>query len=484
MRLNPFLSKLLLSLFIFAAAFNLYVHSLNFDYTYMDDNILVTNAASVHKKDYLKYIFREDPFGGKAGDCFFYRPALNLSFLIDGYFHGDDIFFYHLTNVLLHSLFCALFFLFLVWSGVNVIPAFAGAVFFALIPALSAAVAWIPGRNDIILALFSLGALWSASGWIKSGGAALGALASLMFTCAMFTKETAVFIPFAVVFMFLYSGKSRLRSLLSCSAAFVPSCLLYLLARHFSEASSPGFSEIVFKRILFLPAFSNMWFLPVSSPSAAHVAAGTFLAGLLAFAMLRFSGKSVGRVLFGLLWFYASLLPPMLGREIYFDQSFFLMHRFYLPLAGLVFAAVSVPAVAGVNFRKLFPAAAAAMLTAAMACSAFIGSMYFKDGWIFQPRRIYAEDPASYRNYLGLGKFYALKQSYFLAERYLEKALLFDKNAGTESRLYLADIYTVNGKYGKARRMFADILKRDPGSEFARIGLGRLEGKKDLERKS
>src|SRR5580692_2290602 len=117
------------------------------------------------------------------------------SFALDARWSGQHPWGYHATNVALHAAASALLFVLLRELAPGPWPALGGAVLFAVHPALASAVAWIPGRNDSLLAVFALTA-WIAfardaaspsNGWRAAHLAA--------FALALLTKETAVVIP-------------------------------------------------------------------------------------------------------------------------------------------------------------------------------------------------------------------------------------------------------------------------------------------------
>jgi len=144
---------------IFLVGFLLYGQTLFFSYTYYDDNEL-TLERTAFLQDFrnIPQIFSTDVFLSAAGDKFYYRPLLNLSFMADAHLGGEVPFFYHFSNILIHIIAVFLLFYFLK----KIIKKDSLAFFFSLIflvhPVLTQAVAWIPGRNDSLLAVFVLAA--------------------------------------------------------------------------------------------------------------------------------------------------------------------------------------------------------------------------------------------------------------------------------------------------------------------------------------
>jgi hypothetical protein len=167
-----------------------------FGFTGLDDRDLVVDDApflsapgSVLRAFTRSYLHVVDRSHG------YYRPIVTASLALDARWSGAHAFGYHATNVALHAAASALLFLLLGALSMGPWPSLVGAIVFAVHPALAAAVAWIPGRNDSLLAVFALAA-WiafvrdAAAPSIRWRAAHLTA-----FGLALLTKETAVVIP-------------------------------------------------------------------------------------------------------------------------------------------------------------------------------------------------------------------------------------------------------------------------------------------------
>ncbi len=91
-----------------------------------------------------------------------YYPVRLLSFAVDHHFWGLDPTGYHLTNVLLHAanvllVFWLLLRLMAARSGIwQVVAAAVAAAIFAIHPVVVEPVAWIPGREELLMTLFAL----------------------------------------------------------------------------------------------------------------------------------------------------------------------------------------------------------------------------------------------------------------------------------------------------------------------------------------
>lgn len=163
-----------------------YIRVLGFDFSPLDDTDLIAKKlAFLSDLSNAPALFRQPVFAFS-----YYRPLLTLSFMVDAVICAKPAMF-HATNLLLH-----LGVITLLWRGFLLLKlspraAFIGAAIFAMHPVQVHAIAWIPGRNDLLLAAFALPAigffLQRRRGWL--------ALHLLLYTAALLTKENAIVLP-------------------------------------------------------------------------------------------------------------------------------------------------------------------------------------------------------------------------------------------------------------------------------------------------
>ena len=123
----------------------LYARSVRFDFTYLDDFIMVFNGLNAAgKPSGIFGIFFHNLYMSSE----YYRPILSLSFIIDGKLWGLNPMGYHVTNVMLHILASCLVYKLFMGLGYDRKPAFAFSLLFIAHPLLSQAACWLPGRND------------------------------------------------------------------------------------------------------------------------------------------------------------------------------------------------------------------------------------------------------------------------------------------------------------------------------------------------
>ena len=167
-----------------------------FSYTDLDDRDLIVddqaflarpaNLARAFGRTYMHVV---DPAHA------YYRPLVTVSYGLDAQWSGARPLGYHVTNIALHAVATVLFLAVLRRFALPPAVAALGALVFAVHPALAAAVAWIPGRNDSLLAVFSLAA-WLMFLRDRARPSRVDRALHLgLFALALLTKETAIALP-------------------------------------------------------------------------------------------------------------------------------------------------------------------------------------------------------------------------------------------------------------------------------------------------
>jgi len=223
-------------------AFLLYLQTVRYDYTYLDDNNLVLDQQSLLSKPSSLYeVFSRSFFNDPTDQ--YYRPIVNLSFAVNTLIGGTRPFGFHLVNCLLHAFTCVFLLALLRRLRIGEINSFLAAIVFAVHPVNAASVAWIPGRNDVLLGCFAFGACIMLLQHARKPGLAAKSGHLVCFLLALFTIETAVVLP--IVFIFLlwavdgHNALVRLRWMWAGWAIVVAG---YFAARYAVITPLPGYT--------------------------------------------------------------------------------------------------------------------------------------------------------------------------------------------------------------------------------------------------
>ncbi len=358
---------------ILAAAVLVYFRTVFFGFTWYDDNLLIVDSLPfISKLSNIPAAFTQQVFA----NTHYYRPLLTISFMLNAAIAGASPFIYHLSNIALHA--CAamtLFYFLRLWGHITRF-ALAAALLFSVHPAAGQAVAWIPGRNDILLAIFSL---LSFSCFMRglTGQRRAFWLHLLFYFCALLTKENAAVLPGLLACYAFYirpGGRwpvspGRTAWLWAAVTFAWLACRWFALGALSGAAPAAGLSFLhsfqaaltYIGRAVFpygltvMPVLENMSLAP------------GIIAAVLLTAFICCASTDRRKSVFGAAWFLAFLLPTM-NRHLSAGFIEFGDHRIYTSLAGLFLlagdarfpaaaktaaAALLLPLFAGISFSRL-----------------------------------------------------------------------------------------------------------------------------------
>jgi protein O-mannosyl-transferase len=335
-------------LIIIVAGFLLYAQTLFFDFSYLDDNTLILdNQVFLSSWENIFASFQTDVFHLFNHSAAYYRPLLTISFLLDYQIGSVGPFIYHLTNVGLHLLVACLVFVFFLQLGYRRDLSFFCASIFLVHPALTQAVAWIPGRNDSLLAVFLLAFFICFLKYLKTSAKKYLIWFFAFFLLALFTKETALF-SWPIFFCYLYfirKEKTPDFKKLNFFATLAGITGIWLIFRHLAlQGSMQGsLGEMlisVFSNLTALVQLTGKIFLPFNLTVLPIIQDTTFLYGILSLglmgALILFTKEKRWNFIFlGLGWFLIFLLPSFMRPNSTLTADF-IEHRLYVPLIGLL----------------------------------------------------------------------------------------------------------------------------------------------------
>lgn len=494
---------------LLALSFLVYIPSLAYQNIFLDDDALARNSDAT-----ISEIFSKDVFLGRDVKSGFYRPIMALSFsydrhiadFVDGISGGSIgkmrrnsssmpfcmMFISHLTNVLLHSLFCILLLNWFAIYGVRLGTAFLAAALFAVLPYNATAVAWLGGRNDIILAIFIVSAFLFLRKFEEGRNFKYMSAMSVCFLLALFSKETAmsfaVAAPIAIASYMKPDGNNNgltqsLRQDMKKFACFFAAILIpiviYLVCRNNADLAQNAFSHIRLYSVFNVPYLLAGYILsiPILNQIPHFLAYIVAYISLLALVFLpvifwRRTGFNRPAAITGLCVFLFFIVPPLLSTDSPVGW-FYMRHRLYLPLAGLLLYFLAIFGNGGLfHINPEFPSEKKNVLYAFFAvflifsiANTILDIGNFKNRLDFSIRTM-EENPAKYGESLySAGAWYFAHGQHDFAQTYYRHARERGE-VSPELYLHLAYIELGNGNIEAAYRELREGYDKFPNDEY------------------
>jgi Tfp pilus assembly protein PilF len=450
-------------IFILLSIIIVYGANINNDLVYCDDHEIILVAKD--RIDELKDI-KTEFFKGYINTTY-YRPLINISFIIDKQFAGESVKFYQISNIIYHIIACFLFFNLLLLFKIKSNLAILITLIFALIPINVNAVSWIVGRNDIIYTIFALSSLI----FIFKKQTYLNYSISAFFTLLAFlSKETALLTPFInILFAYFYlklskkeTGKYALFLLISYVIYFI----LKANAELGEDINRYGL-DVILNNLPVIPELLAKIFLPIDlMPLATYGKLNTFigLGFILVFsaAIIKFKLYHNNLVLLGIGIFILIISPAMLVTVSNSnDWNEYLECRAYFPTLGILISIASILSTTIFNKidlnKKHFVIFAIIYLI--FGYLSFNESRYYSDRFSFY-ERIYEKDKNKALFPFMLSRHYRSIGNIEKEEEYLLKAYEGNKKY-YKYPMNLAIFYFKKNKIQKAFDYFAEAYKID-----------------------
>jgi len=355
-RYRPYISLVVIGFIVFAQC-------LFFDFTHLDDDVLVLrNFHFISDTSNFFKAFQTDVFWGGASDVY-YRPMMTISLMIDALPAKPTPFVFHLSNILIHLVASCLVYVFFIKIGNSKNLSFLFAVLFTVHPVLTQAVAWIPGRNDPLLALFVLLSFIHFMNFLETKRVSYIFWHFLFFALALFTKETALAL---IVLCPLYLWLIRKESMRVLPGGVVvvgwaAIGVFWFLLRQaaFAHPVEYTFAYITRSILSNSPAILlyigkiifpfNLSVVPILQDSTLWY--GVIATIIVAVLLLISGNRRFNHILFGFLWFAFSMLPILIGVNPDLRHNFS-EHRVYLPLLGFMIVLMEMDCIKKADFRK------------------------------------------------------------------------------------------------------------------------------------
>jgi protein O-mannosyl-transferase len=329
-----------------------YIQTLDYNYVNFDDNLkILHNYEKLTDLSKITDAFFTDSYFNNGG--YYYRPTLTLSFYLDAFIGGKNPFFYHLSNIILHILSCIFLLILLRKFTTDHGLALLITSIFAVNPLFLNAVAWIPGRNDIIASLFVILSLFYFLKYSEKINPLFAFLHLLFYLIACFSKEIAVLLPVLIILYIILIKKEKVvnKKYLKIYVFLFIIVAFYLIMRS-NAVIALETNENIFKNFIYnlpiIPELIGKFILPVNISglpvySIYHTIVGVIaiLLILLSVFLLKNYKNNRNIILFALSWVVLLIIPGMftnMGTST-FD---YLECRAYLPMIGFLFFLVII----------------------------------------------------------------------------------------------------------------------------------------------
>jgi len=518
--------------FFFAAAICLitlllYANSLGNSFSW-DDYLVVVNNDFIKSRDSIplllsekyitktkdvKYLGQKNIGSGEAS----YRPVATLTYFIDYSLWKLNPLGYHLVNILLHICNAILIFVLLEIITKKRILAFMASLLFALHPVNGEAVNSVSFREDPLVLFFFLFALLfyiisQAHQGKKKWSNVL--LSLFFFFLALFSKETAVVLPFILIlydYLFVDEGKANnlLTYFRSRYLVYFVMLFFYLFVRFFPMNNSDypyveylggGFFTNILAVSKIVTIYIGWLIFPVNVhptlPDESFMLQVSFfnpvtIGGLLLVAALLIRAikthKKAKKISFCISWFFITLIP---ASNILPIPNYFAARYLYIPSIGFCFfislllynlKSVRIFSVS----QKILRTIPGLLFLALFIFYSFITvreNLTWRNNTTLWSKMVkyYPENPLAHSN---LGD--ALKEEGDLdgAIDEYRKALRLDF-LNAEDHAELGAAYYKKGMFDNSINELKLALKLDPNMQFARRYLGAAFGEKGLYKES
>jgi len=485
--------------FFWLAAFIFFVYAatLSSNIVYLDDNLIVTGQYEFNKNLLnAPQVFNEDVFRSLPGQGTFYRPLLRLSLMFDAQFGEENlVFLSHLTNLLLHILAIFLLFYFLLELRIGRGSAFLLTLIVGIHPLTAQTVAFIPGRNDSLLTVFVLAALFFFIKFANNHKLKYFLWHLVFFILALLAKETAVVLPLiCIIYLLVFTGWRKIianfETYLVLGVYWASLIAIWFLVRRLvlndfiGSADYNIFLSVLHNLPVLIPTIGKI-FLPLNLAVFPIFKDMSLFYGALSLSLLVIwffisSKRNLKFIIFGFSWFLVFIILALIkptGTVPEFSEN-----RIYLPLFGFIFVVwglgrIKLPAAindkigAEARFQKI-GLIISLLITLIFSSITVYRNRYYQNGLSFW-KNATETSPGSSFNYNNLGAIYYLNNDLDHAARSYRRALFLNEKEPMAHN-NLGVIYLNQNSYGQAAKEFQQELAVNPNYDKALFNLGDL----------
>ncbi|MFH1050875.1 MAG: hypothetical protein V1779_08110 [bacterium] len=328
---------------IITACFALYYPVINYGLVECDDHEIIhrdyerINQIGNWEQEFSKsYMYNS-----------YYRPLVTISLMLNAKMSEQEPTSYHLTNIIIHIVNACLVFSLLVLLGYKRFLPLIGGLIYAVHPVFTNAVAWIVGRNDLMLSMFFLLSFIFLVQYIKKQKWYFLVIHFLSFMLALFSKETAVFasLIFAAYIFVIEKNRLRDKTTITAGVSWFLGIAIWFIFHSMAELGEPVYEsgfDIIIKNIRVLPEFIAKFVIPahlsvLPTYSLFNTALGVAILLIFIFTFIKIKTNNYNRILFGAIWFLVIIVPGMFMALLNAHEwNEYLECRGYLAMFGLL----------------------------------------------------------------------------------------------------------------------------------------------------
>lgn len=450
-----------------------------FDFGMYDDDVLVLERVTYLSKasNIVDAFGREYWYGTHAvGGTEYYRPLVTVTFIVDALISPGSPHVSHVTNLVLHLLSAMCVFVLFRRMLVNTHAAALFAVIFAAHPLASNAVGWIAGRNDSLLALFSILSFIGFLDYVRTGRIFALAGFTVTFAAALLTKESAVVLPLLLALWVIIERKDRAGTLWlpPALAAAGIGALWWIVRSHVVVTQRSDMNAIVLANLPAALQGVGKTMLPVNLSPVATIADTNFVFGIASIVVLgllawRTPGVRVYRLAFGLAWFVGFLLPSlMVGIAA---GSPVLECRLYLPMLGVFLMIAELEPVRSFEWTGSARWITGGVLFVLIALSQWFVSPYATAHALWE--NAVQSAPSSPLAHINYGIILESEGRAYDAEQHYRESLRIDPTNGM-AHVNIGDLMRARGSMDSAEAEYRAQLATTPTNAFAWYGLAGI----------
>ncbi|MDX9703500.1 MAG: hypothetical protein RBU23_10715 [Candidatus Auribacterota bacterium] len=181
------------------AVFITYIHTVTYPFVKWDDYAYIVDNPDMYGSFFetIRNIFTSRMHGN-------YFPLHLLSYLIELKIFGVNPMFFHLNNVLLHMANVCLAYKLFTGFAAGWLPAFIGALLFAVHPVHVESVVWVSERKDVLYLFLFLFSFILLRLHLKHGKTGYLLVSLILYGCSLLSKSAAIVFPLIAMVTHLY----------------------------------------------------------------------------------------------------------------------------------------------------------------------------------------------------------------------------------------------------------------------------------------